>query len=176
MDLESVLIQVANGGQEPLTRLIIGVAAVVGIIGVIAYLMSLRKQARHSTKGVEVGRIFAGIIFSVCLITLQAQMNSGGATLGFGDVSFGPVSYASESTFGMGAAAVNAVLGIVRVLGAYFFYRGAKGLKDSYLEGHTELSASGSRGASIVKILCGLFLMFDTQTLDALQSTINIHW
>ena len=58
MDLESVLIQVANGGQEPLTRLIIGVAAVVGIIGVIGYLMSLRKQARHSTKGVEVGRIF----------------------------------------------------------------------------------------------------------------------
>ncbi len=35
MDLESVLIQVANGGQEPLTRLIIGVAAIVGIIGVI---------------------------------------------------------------------------------------------------------------------------------------------
>lgn len=176
MDLESVLIQVANGGQEPLTRLIIGVAAVVGIIGVIAYLMSLRKQARHSTKGVEVGRIFAGIIFSVCLITLQAQMNSGGATLGFGDVSFGPVSYASESTFGMGAEAVNAVLGIVRILGAYFFYRGIKGLKDSYLEGHTELSASGTRGASIVKIVCGLLLMFDTQTLDALQSTLNIHW
>ncbi|ECE5381103.1 hypothetical protein DEK21_20915 [Salmonella enterica] len=176
MDLESVLIQVANGGQEPLTRLIIGVAAVVGIIGVIAYLMSLRKQARHSTKGIEVGRIFAGIIFSVCLITLQAQMNSGGATLGFGDVSFGPVSYASESTFGMGAAAVNAVLGIVRILGAYFFYRGIKGLKDSYLEGHTELSASGTRGASIVKIVCGLLLMFDTQTLDALQSTLNIHW
>ncbi|VCY81171.1 hypothetical protein BANRA_05008 [Escherichia coli] len=49
--------------------------------------MSLRKQA-HSTKGVEVGRIFAGIIFCVCLITLKAQMNSGGATLG--DVSFGP--------------------------------------------------------------------------------------
>ncbi|EPV9582309.1 conjugal transfer protein TraQ, partial [Escherichia coli] len=49
MDLESVLIQVANGGQEPLTRLIIGVAAIVGIIGVIGYLMSLRKQARHST-------------------------------------------------------------------------------------------------------------------------------
>lgn len=45
MDLESVLIQVANGGQEPLTRLIIGVAAIVGIIGVIGYLMSLRKQA-----------------------------------------------------------------------------------------------------------------------------------
>lgn len=88
MDLESVLIQVANGGQEPLARLIIGVAAVVGIIGVIGYLMSLRKRARHSTKGVEVGRIFAGIIFCVCLITLKAQMNSGGATLGFGDVSF----------------------------------------------------------------------------------------
>ncbi|MDO1615816.1 conjugal transfer protein TraQ [Escherichia coli] len=176
MDLESVLIQVANGGQEPLTRLIIGVAAVVGIIGVIGYLISLRKQARHSTKGVEVGRIFAGIIFCVCLITLKAQMNSGGATLGFGDVSFGPVSYASESTFGMGAAAVNAALGIVRILGAYFFYRGIKGLKDSYLEGHTELSASGTRGASIVKIVCGLLLMFDTQTLDALQSTLNIHW
>lgn len=127
MDLESVLIQVANGGQEPLTRLIIGVAAIVGIIGVIGYLMSLRKQARHSTKGVEVGRIFAGIIFCVCLITLKAQMNSGGATLGFGDVSFGPVSYASESTFGMGAAAVNAVLGIVRILGAYFFYRVLRG-------------------------------------------------
>ncbi|MBO1925698.1 hypothetical protein J4711_13475 [Staphylococcus epidermidis] len=60
MDLESVLIQVANGGQEPLTRLIIGVAAIVGIIGVIGYLMSLRKQARHSTKGVEVGRILPG--------------------------------------------------------------------------------------------------------------------
>ncbi len=58
--------------------------------------MSLRKQARHSTKGVEVGRIFAGIIFCVCLITLKAQMNSGGATLGFGDVSFGPVSYGAN--------------------------------------------------------------------------------
>lgn len=56
------------------------------------------------------------------------------------------------------------------------FYRGIKGLKDSYLEGHTELSASGTRGASIVKIVCGLLLMFDTQTLDALQSTLNIHW
>ena len=92
MDLESVLIQVANGGQEPLTRLIIGVAAVVGIIGVIGYLMSLRKQARHSTKGVKLAE-FLPVSSSVCLITLKAQMNSGGATLGFGDVSFGPVSY-----------------------------------------------------------------------------------
>ncbi|MEY8773142.1 conjugal transfer protein TraQ [Erwinia sp. ACCC 02193] len=176
MDLESVLIQVANGGQQPMTRLIIGFAALVGIIGVIAYLISLRNKARHSTKGVEAGKIFAGIIFSVCLISLEAQMNTGGATLGFGDVSFGPVSYASESTFGMGASAVNAVLGIVRVLGAYFFYKGVKGLKDSFLEGHTELSASGQRGASLVKIICGLFLIFDTQTLDSLQSTLNLHW
>ncbi|MCL3083366.1 hypothetical protein ACH6XM_27085, partial [Klebsiella pneumoniae] len=37
-------------------------------------------------------------------------------------------------------------------------------------------AASGTRGASIVKIVCGLLLMFDTQTLDALQSTLNIHW
>lgn len=60
MDLESVLIQVANGGQEPLTRLIIGVAAIVGIIGVIGYLMSLRKQAGILPKVLKLAEFLPG--------------------------------------------------------------------------------------------------------------------
>lgn len=166
MDLESVVVNLANGVQ-PVVRLIIEIALFVGLLGSAAFLIRWRKVAKHSTDGAGMGRIIAGIAFCCFLISLKQFMNSGAHALGYGDVTFDAVTYASQSYFGLGATVVNAILTILRAVGAYFFYRGAKGLKDSQLEGNTELSASGLIGKSITQMVCGLLLMFNPEVMDS---------
>lgn len=172
MDLESVVVFLA-GGTQPIVRFIIQVALIVGLIGSVAFLLRARKVAKHSTDVSGMGRIVAGIAFCCCLISLRQFMNSGAHTLGYGDVSFDAVTYASQSTFGLGATVVNAILTILRAVGAYFFYRGVKGLKDSQLEGNTELSASGLIGKSITQMVCGLLLIFNPEVMDSFLTAIN---
>ncbi|HFQ7030023.1 conjugal transfer protein TraQ [Serratia quinivorans] len=174
--IEEAIINFANGGVQPLVKLIFTVALIGGIIGTILYLLRARKVARHSTDGNGMGRIAAGLIFCVCLICLKQMMNQGAHSLGFGDVTFDKVNYASAATFGLGADTVNAIMSIVRVVGAYVFYKGVKNLKNSQLEGNTELSASGTIGKAIVQLICGLLLMFNPEVIESAQNSLNIHW
>lgn len=176
MDLESVIVNFATGGVTPLVKLIFALAMIGGTIGIIAFLLRAKKVAKHSTDSSGMGRIFIGLLISACLIFLENFMNSGAHTLGYGDVTFGSVSYASSGTFGLGATTVNAILTILRVVGAYMFYKGVKDLKNSQLEGHTELSASGTVGKAWVKLICGLLLMFNPEVLDGLQTSLGISW
>lgn len=176
MDLESVIVNFANGGASPLVKLIFALALIGGTIGFIIFLLKAKKTAQHSADGSGMGHIFAGLLISACLIFLENFMNSGGHTLGYGDVTFGSVSYASTGTFGVGATTVNAIMTLLQVVGAYMFYKGGKDLKNSQLEGHTELSASNTIGKAWVKLICGLLLMFNPQVLDSFTTTLGISW
>jgi len=176
MDLESVIVNFANGGVQPLITLLMAVALIGGTIGTAVFLVRAKKTAQHSADGSGMGRIIAGLLICACLICLRQLMNAGGNTLGYGEVTFGSVSYASSSTFGLGATTVNAILTILRVVGAYMFYKGVKDLKNSQLEGHTELSSSGTIGKAWVKLVCGLLLMFNPEVLDSLQTSLGISW
>ncbi|EOZ6414824.1 conjugal transfer protein TraQ [Cronobacter turicensis] len=174
--IEKAIIEFANGGREPLIRLILVVALISGLIGCAAFLIRATKTARHSTAGAGMGRIAAGFLFCLFLICLKQMMNAGAHSIGLGDVSFDGVNYASTGTFGLGAQVVNAIMSILRIVGAYLFYKGVKNLKNSQLEGNTELSASGAIGKGIVQCICGLIFLFNPEILDRFQASINIHW
>lgn len=174
--IEQAIIEFANGGRGPLINLIIAVALITGLVGCGAFLFRATKTARHSSSGVGMGRIFAGFLFCLFLICLKQMMNAGGHSIGLGDVSFDGISYASTGTFGVGAQVVNSILSILRIVGVYLFYKGAKNLKNSQLEGNTELSASGAIGKGIVQCICGLLLLFNPEILDKVQTSLNIHW
>ncbi|HBH65949.1 MAG TPA: hypothetical protein DEA88_14505 [Erwinia persicina] len=174
--IEQAIIEFANGGRGPLIKLIIVVALISGLVGCAAFLLRATKVARHSTAGAGMGRIGAGILFCLFLISLQQMMNAGAHSIGLGDVSFDGVNYASTGTFGVGAQVVNSILSILRIVGVYLFYKGVKNLKNSQLEGNTELSASGAIGKGIVQCICGLLLLFNPEILDKVQTSLNIHW
>lgn len=174
--IEQAIIEFANGGREPLIRFIIVLALISGLVGCGAFLLRATKTARHSTAGAGMGRIGAGFLFCLFLICLKQMMNAGAHSVGLGDVSFDGVNYASTGTFGVGAQVVNSILSILRIVGAYLFYKGVKNLKNSQLEGNTELSASGAIGKGIVQCVCGLLFLFNPEILDKVQISLNIHW
>ncbi|WP_446471485.1 conjugal transfer protein TraQ [Xenorhabdus stockiae] len=173
LDIDKILTTIGQNAPLIVSTIFI-IGGVSGLLITISFLLSAKRQAVH-LQSMRVGRIFLGIFCAAFLIGMSEFISQVGAGfgLGYGEISYGVPNVASKGIYGYGADTVNSVLAIARVIGVIFVYGGLKQLSDSNLEGNTDLSSSQSRGRGIIKIVCGVLLIFNPEVIESLSRTFG---
>lgn len=174
MDVVQILVSVAGGLKTSGINLILSLGVFVGLGGCIVALVSTITRTR-SGKPVNGMKALIAAVTGAALIALQQMMNKAAHTLGFGDVSFDAIAYAPES-LGYAKLSVDAVLTLLRAVGALFFYMGLVRARRALVDGHTGLSARQDIGTGMVMVITGILLLCNPQLLDALQKTLGLTW
>ncbi|WP_434523814.1 conjugal transfer protein TraQ [Photorhabdus asymbiotica] len=173
LDIDKILTTI--GQNAPLIVLtIFAIGSVAGIIITGSYLLSMKRQANHA-QSMRYGRVIFGICCAAFICSMPEFISKigNGFNLGYGVVNYGIPNVASKSLYGYGADTVNAALAIARVIGVLSVYGGLKQLSDSNLDGNTDLSSSQARGKGIIKVVCGVLLIFNPEILDSLGITFS---
>ncbi|OAT14672.1 TraQ family conjugative transfer protein [Buttiauxella noackiae ATCC 51607] len=155
-------------------NLILALGVFVGLGGCIIALVSTVIRSR-SGKPVSGMKVVVAVVTGSALIALQQMMNKAAQTLGFGDVSFDAIAYAPDS-LGYAKLSVDAVLTLLRAVGALFFYMGVVRARRALVDGHTGLTARQDIGTGMVMGITGILLLCNPQLLDALQKTLGLTW
>ncbi|EMI5646316.1 conjugal transfer protein TraQ [Proteus mirabilis] len=169
LDIDSILNNI--GEHAPLIVIsIFALASVAGILGTINFILTAKRQAinMHSMR---MGRIMLGIFSATFLISLPefiSQVGSG-LSLGYGDINYGVPNVASKAMYGYGADVINSALAIARVIGVIFTYGGVREIADSNLDGNTDLSSAKARSKGLIKIICGVLLIFNPEIIESLE-------
>ncbi|AHK22096.1 conjugal transfer protein TraQ (plasmid) [Yersinia similis] len=176
-DLIQMLVNLANNLTQSGIKFIMALALIMGIVSAILYLVRVTRPKNHMTgSDTSLGKIVAFLILCGGLIALKQMMNATAHQLGFGDVTFDAITYASTAKYGAAAEAINAVLTLLQVVGAIYFYQGVQRIKRSLIDGHTGLSAGEDVSTGVVKALIGILLLCNPYFLSALQNTVKIAW
>lgn len=173
-DAVSALVNFANNVFSSGVNLVVVLGTLFGVLGVIGVLTKENRLAREVPGHNGSGRVVAVFLLCGMLIALEQIISRGAAQLGWSGASFDQISYASESSFGVGAQAVNAVLTLIRLLGMIFVVMGIMRIKRSLKDGHTGLSASEDVGSGIVRFILGILAVCNPYLLDALKKSLGI--
>ncbi|HEY3592142.1 MAG TPA: conjugal transfer protein TraQ [Buttiauxella sp.] len=174
MDVVQILVNVAGGLKTSGINLILALGVFVGLGGCIIALVSTVIRSR-SGKPVSGMKVIVAVVTGSALIALQQMMNKAAQTLGFGDVSFDAIAYTPDS-LGYAKLSVDAVLTLLRAVGALFFYMGVVRARRALVDGHTGLTARQDIGTGMVMGITGILLLCNPQLLDALQQTLGLTW
>ncbi|WP_166643220.1 conjugal transfer protein TraQ [Erwinia sp. LJJL01] len=174
MDAIQILVQVADGLKTSGIRLILALGFMFGLAGCIGTLVSVARRSRSGKPASAMKALVAGCLGG-SMIALQQMMNKAAHTLSFGDVSFDAIAYAPES-MGQAKLAIDAVLTLLRAVGALFFYMGIVRIRRATVDGHTGLSAREDVGSGVVMLTTGILLLCNPELLSALQKTLGLTW
>lgn len=174
MDALQILIEVAKQLESSGIKLVIALAMMFGMGGAVLTLVSQTQRVRTG-RSASAYKCIAAICLGGALISIKSMMNMAAHTLSFGDVSFDAISYAPDS-LGEAADAINAVLTLLRWVGACFFFMGILRARRSMVDGHTGLSAREDVGTGVTMCIVGILLICNPEFLDALQNTFHLSW
>jgi sorbitol-specific phosphotransferase system component IIC len=174
MDALQILINVANQLESSGIRLVIALGVAFGFGGCVMTLLGQTRLARTG-RSASLTKVVGAICLGGALISLQQMMNMTAHTLSFGDVSFDAIAYAPAS-LGEAGQGINAVLSLLRWVGAGFFLIGILRMRRSLVDGHTGLSAREDVGTGTVMAIVGILLLCNPEFLSALQNTFQLSW
>lgn len=174
MDAIQILVQVADNLKSSGIRLILALGFMCGLIGCITTLIAVARRSR-SGKPASMMKALVSLCLGGALIELQQMMNKASHTLSFGDVSFDAIAYA-PAAMGQARLTIDAVLTLLRAVGALFFYMGIIRTRRSLVDGHTGLSAREDIANGLVMTIVGILLICNPELLDALQKTLGLSW
>ncbi|WP_241647603.1 MULTISPECIES: conjugal transfer protein TraQ [Rosenbergiella] len=173
-DAVSALVTFASGIFSSGVSFVVVAASFFGVVGAISVLSresALAKKVPGHSGG---GKVIGVLLICGMLVAIEQIISRGSSQFGWSGASFDEVSYVSESTFGVGAQAANAMLTLIRLLGMVFALMGLMRIKRSMKDGHTGLSASEDVSSGIVRFILGVLAFCNPYLLDALQNSLGL--
>lgn len=173
-DAVTALVNLANGLHSSGIALVIAIGIMLAVYGAINVLSTESRLARQVPGHNGTGKVYVAIMLCGMLAAMAQVASAGSHQLGWGDATFNEISYVSESSFGVGAQAANAMLTLISTLGWVFLLMGILRWKRALKDGHTGLSAGEDVSAGTVRFIVGVIAICNPYMLDALQNTLGI--
>ena len=177
MDLATMMVNLANEITGPAWKLLWVVSALCGTayFGHIVGKM-MRASQFPGQRSLTLGEVGIVAIIAACMVNLSQLINVTWNSFGAGTVSYGPISYSGAASFGVFAAAINAVLTLVSISGGYFFFRGVLLWRRAAVAGDSSHGTDDVAWRASTHMIGGAALVQIADMIERLRSTLGLVW
>ncbi len=177
MDLATMMVNLADELTAPAWKLLWVVAALCGTAYFGHIILKMMRASQFpGQRSLTLGDVAAVAIVAACMLNLSQLINAAWNSMGTGTVSYGPISYSGAASFGVFAAAINAVLTLVSVAGGYFFFRGVLLWRKAAVAGDSSHGTDDVVWRAATHMLGGACLVQITDMIERLRSTLGLVW
>ncbi len=137
-------------------------------------MIRAHKASQTTGQPMPVGQLVILLLIAGVVTNLSTLLNAASNTVGLGDVSYGPISYAPASSLGPLAQIVNACLTLGSIAGGWFAFKGVLLLKRATADGHGGNGGEDVMWRALTHLIFGAMLVNVPKFIDAFSATIGL--
>lgn len=177
MDISSMLINLARDAASTMWLALWALGELVGTLYCGSALLRISRANRlPGQPPVTLGEILPVMLVGGLMYNLSIFINTTWNSMGTGTVAYGAVAYATGTTFGRFAGAINAVLTLASIAGGYFFFKGMVLLKRAVAEGNNSQGGEDIVWRAMVHMLGGSMLVQIAEMIERFRQSMHLVW
>lgn len=174
MDLGQAVVNAAAGLVGPAWKLLWSLSALVGVLYGGAVMMRAHKASQMMGQPIPASQLVMLFLIAGLITNLSQMLNAASNTVGLGEVSYGPISYAPAAVLGPLGQVVNACLTLGSIAGGWFAFKGILLLKRATADGNGGHGGEDVIWRALTHLLFGAMLVNISKFIDAAGATIGL--